>query len=37
MFFLAHALHLTGPLAIILPIVAMIALRLFFRRQKTRR
>lgn len=36
MFLLVHALHLTGPLAIILPI-ALIALRLFFRWQKARR
>ena len=31
MFLLAHSLHLTGPLAVLLP-VAMIGLRVFMRR-----
>jgi hypothetical protein len=36
MFFLTHALHITGPLAIALP-VAMIALRLILRRTRSTR
>jgi hypothetical protein len=36
MFLLMHALHITGPLAIIIP-VAFIALRVYFRRHRTNR
>jgi hypothetical protein len=36
MFFLMHFLHVTGPLAIVIP-VAMIALRVFFRRHRGNR
>lgn len=36
MFMITHALHITGPLAIILP-VAMIALRLVLRRARGNR
>jgi hypothetical protein len=36
MFFLMHLLHITGPLAIVIP-VALIALRVFFRRHRGNR